>query len=46
MNALERLMLPDIQAQPDARNILIDGVGVKGVRYPVSIRSGGSVRRS
>lgn len=44
MNAPERLMLPDIQAQPDARNIRIDGVGVKGVRYPVSVRSGGSVR--
>lgn len=43
MNAPERLMLPDIQALPDARNIRIDSVGVKGVRYPVSIRSGGSV---
>ena len=37
------IVLPDIQALPDARNIRIDGVGVKGVRYPVSIRSGGSV---
>lgn len=43
MNAPERLVLPDIQAQPDARNIRIDGVGVKGVRYPVAIRSGTSV---
>ena len=43
MNAPERLMLPDIQAQSDARNIRIDGVGVKGVRYPLSIRSGGLV---
>ena len=43
MNAPERLMLPDIQAQSDARNIRIDGVGVKGVRYPLSICSGGLV---
>ena len=27
MNAPERLMLPDIQSQPDNRNILIDGAG-------------------
>lgn len=43
MNAPERLMLPDIQAQPDGRNIRIDGVGVKGVRYPVTIRSAGTL---
>ena len=43
MNSPERFMLPDVQAQPDDRNILIDSVGVKGVRYPVSIRSAGSV---
>jgi GTP cyclohydrolase FolE2 len=43
MNAPESLMLPDIQSRPDRRNIRIDGVGVKGVRYPVSIRSGESV---
>jgi len=43
MNSPERLMLPDVQAQLDGRNIRIDGVGVKGVRYPLSIRSAGSV---
>jgi len=42
MNAPERLMLADIQSQPDHRNILIDGVGIKGVRYPLTIRSSGS----
>ncbi|WP_019139856.1 GTP cyclohydrolase FolE2 [Noviherbaspirillum massiliense] len=39
MNAPERLALPDIQSQPDRRNIHIDAVGVKELRYPVSIRS-------
>lgn len=39
MNAPERLLLPDIQASHDARNIAIQRVGVKGVRYPVSIAS-------
>lgn len=43
MNAPERLILPDVQAQPDGRNIRIDGVGVKGLRYPVTISSAGSV---
>jgi GTP cyclohydrolase FolE2 len=39
MNAPERIMLPDIQSQPDARKIRIDSVGVKGVRYPMTIHS-------
>lgn len=42
MNAPERLTLPDIQSQPDRRNLAIDDVGVKGVRYPLRIASGGS----
>ncbi|OGS98982.1 MAG: GTP cyclohydrolase [Gallionellales bacterium RBG_16_56_9] len=42
MNAPERLVLPDIQSQPDRRNLVIDGVGVKGVRYPVTIASAGA----
>jgi GTP cyclohydrolase IB len=43
MNAPERWMLADVQAQPDGRDLRIDGVGVKGVRYPLTIRSAGSV---
>ncbi len=42
MNAPERSILPDIQSQPDRRNLAIDGVGVKGVRYPLMIASAGS----
>ncbi len=29
--------LPDIQKTPDARNIAIDKVGVRGVRYPIVV---------
>ena len=32
MNAPERLSLPDIQSQPDARDMPINAVGIKGVR--------------
>jgi GTP cyclohydrolase FolE2 len=34
-------VLPDIQSQADERELPIDAVGVKGVRHPVTIRSGG-----
>ena len=37
MNAPERIGLPDIQSQIDGRDIGIDAVGVKDVRYPVTI---------
>jgi GTP cyclohydrolase IB len=32
------LPIPDIQALPDARQIPIDKVGVKGLRYPISVK--------
>lgn len=34
-------LLPDIQSRPDVRGLRIDAVGVKGLRYPVTIRSDG-----
>jgi GTP cyclohydrolase IB len=37
MNAPERLPLPDIQSLTDLRNQPISRVGVKGLRYPVSL---------
>lgn len=43
MNAPERIDLPDIQSQLDSRGIGIDAVGVKGVRYPVTILAGESL---
>ncbi len=42
MNAPQRFPLPDIQSQPDLRNIAIDEVGVRDLRYPVTIGSGGA----
>lgn len=41
MTAPARIALPDIQARPDTRNTSIDAVGIKGVRYPLTISSGG-----
>jgi GTP cyclohydrolase I len=41
MNVALRLKLPDVQSQPDTRNIYIDDVGIKSVRYPMTICSGG-----
>jgi MptA/FolE2 family GTP cyclohydrolase len=43
MNALERISLPDIQSQPDRRDLPIEAVGVKSVRYPVTVKSGDDV---
>ena len=40
MNAPECLPLPDIQSQVDPRNLAIDGAGVKGVRYPFTLKVG------
>src|SRR3982751_3077724 len=39
MNAPDRfLRLPDIQEQPDTRNLPIDAVGIKDIRYPLLIQ--------
>lgn len=35
---MEISSIPDIQSLPDERNIPIDKVGVKGLRYPISVR--------
>lgn len=40
MNAPDpTIQMPDIQSTPDTRQIAIDRVGVKGVRYPLRIRN-------
>lgn len=31
------MIIPDLQSQSDDRNINIDKVGVKGVRYPIVV---------
>ncbi|MFM9967729.1 MAG: GTP cyclohydrolase FolE2 [Burkholderiales bacterium] len=38
MNAPDAHFLPDIQSRADLRNLPIDQVGVKGLRYPVRVR--------
>ncbi|HEX5125272.1 MAG TPA: GTP cyclohydrolase, FolE2/MptA family, partial [Rhodocyclaceae bacterium] len=40
MNAPEKFSpLVDVQSSPDERQLHIDAVGIKGVRYPVQIKS-------
>jgi GTP cyclohydrolase IB len=41
MNAPQRVGLPDIQALVDARDVAIDEVGIKGVRYPMLVAGPG-----
>jgi GTP cyclohydrolase FolE2 len=40
MNAPQRIALDDVQSRPDSRNLRIDAVGVKGIRYPVTLQAG------
>jgi GTP cyclohydrolase I len=37
MNAPDRFLLPDLQNSADARDLAIDKVGIKSIRYPVTI---------
>ncbi|NJD34804.1 MAG: GTP cyclohydrolase I FolE2 [Betaproteobacteria bacterium] len=37
MNAPERFFMPDIQSTPDHRQLAIQQVGVKGLRYPLAL---------
>jgi MptA/FolE2 family GTP cyclohydrolase len=41
MNAPERIFLQDVQSRPDSRNLRIDAVGIRRLRYPVTIQAGG-----
>lgn len=36
--------MPDVQDTPDTRHLVIQRVGVKGVRYPLTVRSGEAVQ--
>ncbi|MGH8482544.1 MAG: GTP cyclohydrolase FolE2 [Nevskiaceae bacterium] len=40
MNAPQKISLPDIQSQRDERELVIDAVGIRGVRYPVTVEDG------
>ncbi|GAA5168424.1 GTP cyclohydrolase FolE2 [Viridibacterium curvum] len=37
MNAPDRIFLPDVQSSPDQRQLTIQHVGVKGLRYPLTL---------
>jgi len=37
MNAPERFFLPDTQSEIDPRQLAIQRVGVKGLRYPLTL---------
>jgi GTP cyclohydrolase IB len=39
MNAPEKLVLPDIQSSTDIRQLAIQRVGVRGLRYPLRVRT-------
>ena len=43
MNAPERVDFDDVQSRPDRRNLRIDAVGIRHIRYPVSIQAGATV---
>ena len=38
----EALHIPDTQSERDERHVAIQRVGVKGVRYPLTVRVGGA----
>jgi GTP cyclohydrolase I len=40
MNAPEKIALHDVQSYPDSRNLEIEAAGVRGLRYPLTIRAG------
>ncbi|MFU2486090.1 GTP cyclohydrolase I FolE2 [Thauera sp. WH-1] len=47
MNAPENFFLPDVQSSADHRALAIQRVGVRGLRYPMSIRdTDGSVQHT
>ncbi len=37
MNAPDRIFIADVQASADSRNMAIDDVGIKGLKYPIVI---------
>lgn len=43
---IDLAVIADVQSSPDTRRIAIQRVGVKGVRYPISVRSGDLVQPS
>jgi GTP cyclohydrolase FolE2 len=42
MNRPEPPLIPDVQSHPDARDLAIDRVGIRGLRYPLQFADGAS----
>jgi GTP cyclohydrolase IB len=42
MNRSEKLPLPDVQSRPDTRELAIDRVGIRALRYPMQFADGAS----
>ncbi len=45
-NLTDALHIPDTQSAPDARHLAIQRVGVKDVRYPLSLRVAGALQQT
>jgi GTP cyclohydrolase FolE2 len=41
MNRPEKSLIPDVQSHPDARELAIDRVGIRNLRYPIRFVDGG-----
>jgi len=46
MNRPETPVIPDVQSHPDARELAIDRVGIRGLRYPMKFADGTSAPES
>lgn len=46
MNRPETPVIPDVQSHPDARELAIDRVGIRGLRYPMKFADGASAPES
>jgi GTP cyclohydrolase I len=42
MNRPEPPVIPDVQSHPDRRELAIDQVGIRGLRYPIEFADGGA----
>ena len=46
MNRPEAPIIPDVQSHPDARELAIDRVGIRGLRYPMQFADGADAPQS
>ncbi len=46
MNAPDKIFMADVQASADSRNVAIDDVGIKGLRYPLCVAARDGVQHT